>query len=206
MTGNKICSIICGAPDGSIDRLLVKGLVICADKGLDHALAAGITPDIVVGDFDSSAAEVPAELECIRVSPIKDDTDAILAADTAIERGCTELRFFCAIGGRFDHTFANVQMLEYLHNKGVQAQLFGGSERIRLLHSGETAVLERFSGFASVFALTESAVVSERGMKYPLEQYRIERSFPLGVSNEVTEEHGSIEVHEGTVILTEYFE
>ncbi len=206
MTGNKICSIICGAPDGSIDRALVEGLVICADKGLDHALAAGIMPDIVVGDFDSSAAEIPAELECIRVSPIKDDTDAILAADTAIERGCTELRFFCAIGGRFDHTFANVQMLEYLHNKVVQAQLYGGSERIRLLHGGETAVLKHFRGFVSVFALTESAVVSERGMKYPLEQYRIERSFPLGVSNEVEEDSGAVEVHEGTVILTEYFE
>ncbi len=206
MTGNKVCSIICGAPDGGIDKALVEGLVICADKGLDHALAAGITPDIVVGDFDSSNSAVPEGTRCIRVSPIKDDTDAILAADTAIEHGCTELRFFCAVGGRFDHTFANVQMLEYLHEKGVSAVLYGGSESIRLLHSGERAELERFSGFVSVFALTESAVISEQGMKYPLDKHRIERSFPLGVSNEISEETGVITVHEGTIILTEYHE
>ena len=206
MTGNKVCSIICGAPDGGIDKALVEGLVICADKGLDHALAAGITPDIVVGDFDSSSTAVPEGIECIRVSPIKDDTDAVLAAETAIEHGCSELRFFCAVGGRFDHTFANVQMLEYLHGKGVSAVLYGGRESIRLLHSGEKAELARFCGFVSVFALTESAVISEQGMKYPLDKHRIERSFPLGVSNEISEETGVIKVHEGTIILTEYHE
>ncbi len=206
MTGNNICSIICGAPDGSIDRSLVEGLVICADKGLDHALSAGITPDIVVGDFDSSAADIPEGIGCIRVSPIKDDTDAMLAADTAIERGYTQLRFFCAVGGRFDHTFANVQMLEHLHSRGVQAELFGGREHIRLLHEGEYVTIGRFDGFVSVFALTEDAVISERGMKYPLERYRIVRSFPLGVSNEVEESTGIIEVHCGTVIVTEYRE
>lgn len=203
MNGNNICSIICGAPDGSIDRTLVEGLIICADKGLDHALAAGIVPDIVVGDFDSSSAQLPDSAECIRVSPIKDDTDTILAADTAIERGCSELRFFCALGGRFDHAFANVQMLEYLHEKGVRAVLYGGSESIRLLHGGDSLELTKHDGFVSVFALTDSAVVSESGMKYGLDRYTIKRSFPLGVSNEIAAECGRITVHEGAVMVYE---
>ena len=126
MNGNNICSIICGSPDSRLDSSLVEGLVICADSGLDNALKAGIKPNIVVGDFDSCTAQIPDDAEIIRVSPIKDDTDTILAADIAIERGCSELRFFCATGGRFDHTYANVQMLEYLHNKGVSAVLYGG--------------------------------------------------------------------------------
>ncbi len=202
MSGNKTATIICGAPDGRIDPSLCEGLIICADRGLDHALAAGITPHIVVGDFDSSEAELPEGVECIRVSPIKDDTDAVLAADTAMERGCTELRFLCAVGGRFDHTFANVQMLEYLHEKGAAAVLYGGSESIRLLHEGEAAEFPRFNGFVSVFALTETAVVSEIGMKYPLDCHRISRRFPLGVSNEVSQETGRIAVHEGTVVVS----
>lgn len=203
MNGNKICSIICGSPDGRLDRALVEGLVICADSGLDHALKAGITPDIVVGDFDSCTTTVPQGAEVIRVSPIKDDTDTILAADTAIARGCTELRFFCATGGRFDHTFANVQMLEYLSEKGVSAVLYGGCESIRLLRGGMTAVLKQHDGFVSVFALSETAVVSERGMKYPLDRYELRRSFPLGVSNEIAADTAEITVHSGTVILTE---
>lgn len=204
MTGNNICSIICGAPDGSLDRALVEGLVICADSGLHHALAAGITPDIVVGDFDSCTAEIPRGAECIRVSPIKDDTDTILAADTAIERGCTELRFFCAVGGRFDHTFANVQMLSYLREKGASGTLYGKAEKLYLLCSGESAEIARFNGFVSVFALSDSAEVSETGMKYPLSHYELKSSIPLGVSNEVAEAVGSIEVHSGRVLVCEY--
>ncbi len=204
MNGNKICSIICGAPDGRIDKSLVEGLVICADSGLQHALAAGIMPDIVVGDFDSCTAEIPQGAEVIRVSPIKDDTDTILAADTAIQRGCNELRLFCALGGRFDHTFANVQTLEYLHNKGVSGALYGGSEKLRLLHQGDSVKIPRFEGFVSLFAITETATVTENGMKYPLVRYRLDRAFPLGVSNEVAEENAEIIVHSGAVILYEY--
>ncbi len=207
MNGNKICSIICGAPDGAIDRSLVEGLVICADSGLDHALRAGIKPDIVVGDFDSSNAAVPEYAECIRVSPIKDDTDTILAAETAIERGCTELRFFCAVGGRFDHTFANVQMLELLREKGVKnAALYGRDEKLYLLCAGESAEIEKFRGFVSVFALSDHAVVSEQGMKYPLSRHELSRKFPLGVSNEVTEERAVIITHRGMVLICEYGE
>ena len=204
MNGNKICSIICGSPDGRLDRSLVEGLVICADSGLDHALDAGIQPDIVVGDFDSCTVQLPQGVECIRVSPVKDDTDTILAADTAIARGCSELRFFCATGGRFDHTFANVQMLEYLSKKGVSAILYGGCETIRLLTEGECASLRKHDGFVSVFALSDKAVVSECGMKYPLDRYELSRSFPLGVSNEIAADTALITVHSGIVILTEY--
>lgn len=183
---------------------LVEGLVICADKGIEHAAAAGIAPDIVVGDFDSSSVPAPKCAECIRVSPIKDDTDAMLAANTAIERGCDELRFFCALGGRFDHTFANIQMLEHLYSRGVSAVLYGGSEKIHLLHAGDTAVIPQFDGFVSLFSYGESAVVTERGMKYPLSEYTLDNTFPLGVSNEVAAENGEITVHRGTVILCEY--
>ncbi len=206
MNGNKICSIICGAPDGSLDKGLAEGLVICADSGLQHALAAGIKPDIVVGDFDSCTAEVPSDTECIRVSPIKDDTDTILAADTAIERGCTELRFFCAVGGRFDHTFANVQTLRYIRERGASGTLYGASERLYILCGGESAQIEGFSGFVSVFALSDSAEISETGMKYPLSHHMLKSSFPLGVSNEIAQALGRIEVHDGTVLICEYYE
>lgn len=54
------------------------GLIICADKGLDHALAAGLTPDMIVGDFDSANSMPPEGIRVIRTIPEKDDTDTIL--------------------------------------------------------------------------------------------------------------------------------
>ncbi len=197
-----ICSIICGAPCAELDKSLIEGLVIAADRGLDHALRAGITPDIAVGDFDSAESAVPAGVECIRVSPIKDDTDAMLAADTAIERGCGELRFFCALGGRLDHTIANIQMLHDLLERGVRAELYGAGERVYLLRGG-AAEIARYDGYVSVFSYGESAVVSEAGVKYPLDRHRLTNSFPLGVSNEITAPTARITVHEGTALIIE---
>lgn len=205
MTGNKVCSIICGAPVPLSQPELVTGLVIAADSGLDRALAAGIIPDIAVGDFDSASSPVPDSTERIAVSPIKDSTDALLAADTAISRGCTELRFFCALGGREDHSFANIQMLSYLHKRGVSARLYGEGQHAYLLHAEESAEIPRFTGYVSVFSYGESTEVSEWGMKYPLERHRLDNSFPLGVSNEVISEVGVITVHEGTALIFEEY-
>jgi thiamine pyrophosphokinase len=201
----KIASIICGAPCERLDTQAVKGLVIAADRGLDAALAHGITPDIAVGDFDSARRTVPETTECIRVSPIKDDTDTILAAETAISRGCTELNFFCALGGRLCHTYANIQMLKNLLGRGIKATLFGDNEKVYLLNSDSGRVkIPRYDGYLSVFAYGDSAVVSGSGLKYPLAETHFSDNYPLGVSNEITEEFAEIVVQSGTALIIEH--
>ncbi len=199
----RVCSIICGAPCG-LEKKYVSGLVIAADSGLDRCVSAGISPDIVVGDFDSARSVVPASAEIVRVPPEKDDTDTMLAADTAIERGYNELRFFCAFGGRISHSLANIQMLRALKSRGVRGALFG--EKCVMFPMSEQIVkIPRFDGYLSVFALSGSAVVSERGVKYPLDRHELSNDFPLGVSNEILEEFAEITVHSGlcAVVLEE---
>ncbi len=203
MIGNKnnIASIICGAPCGIEYKEHVTGLVIAADGGLDNALSAGIIPDIAAGDFDSAKANVPSGVECVRVKPEKDDTDTILAADIASERGCKELRFFCALGGRYDHSFANIQMLYGLHRRGITARIYGNKAVLYFL--SDRAVIERYKGYLSVFSYTGNAVVSLRGVKYPLERGELNSGYPLGVSNEITADSAEITVHSGTVLIVE---
>ncbi|MCM1164690.1 MAG: thiamine diphosphokinase [Lachnospiraceae bacterium] len=199
---NKICSIICGAPNNGLQKELVQGCVIAADRGLDVALAAGITPDLVVGDFDSAESEVPSGVECVRVSPVKDDTDAMLAADFALKRGCKRLLFFCALGGRIDHTIANIQMLYHLKMRGVEGVLFGDDARLFLL-SDESAEIPRYDGYLSVFAYDKAAVVTESGVKYPVTKHPLTNDMPIGVSNEITAEKAVVTVHSGTALVLE---
>lgn len=203
----KICSIICGAPDAFLPDKLDKpeGLIICADKGLDHALSAGITPDIIVGDFDSAKNDPPAGIRVIRAQPEKDDTDTILACETAISEGCDEIRLYCALGGRIDHTIANIQTLELLRRRGVDGMIIGRQERIYLLHERERQI-PRFRGYVSVFSYGETCIVSEYGMKYGIVRYRLDNGYPLGVSNEVAEDFGRIIVHGGTALIVEHYE
>lgn len=199
----KICSVICGAPC-ELDKRFVSGFVIAADSGLDRCKTAGITPDLAVGDFDSAKTDVPEGIERVLVSSEKDITDAWLAARIALERGYTELRFFCVLGGRISHSIANVQMMRDLKRKGAVGALFGERCAMFLLE-GKSVRIPRFDGYLSLFALDETAVVSEAGVKYPLDRHTLTNVFPLGVSNEVKADYAEITVHSGlcAVILEE---
>ena len=187
--------MICGAPC-EVDKRFVSGFVIAADSGLDRCGAAGIVPDLAVGDFDSAETDVPEGVECVTVPSEKDITDAWLAARIALERGFTELRFFCALGGRMSHSLANIQMLRDLKQKGAVGVLFGERSAVFLLERKSVRIPE-FGGYLSLFALGETAVVSEKGVKYPLSLHTLTNSFPLGVSNEITAEFAEITVHSG---------
>lgn len=204
MIGNdkKICSIICGAPTKGLKKKFVEGFVIAADRGLDVALEAGITPDLVVGDFDSAKSAVPEGVECVKVSPVKDDTDAMLAADFALKYGCTELRFFCALGGRTDHTVANIQMLYHFKIRGINGALFG-DDTILFLMSNESRQIPKFEGYLSVFSYEKNAVVTEKGVKYPITNHPLTNDMPIGVSNEIVDDQAEITVHSGTALVLE---
>lgn len=196
---DKICSIICGAPCG-LKKELVSGFVIAADSGLDRCAGLGITPNLAVGDFDSAKTKVPSGVEVVTVPSEKDDTDTHLAAQIALERGFTELRLFCALGGRASHSIANIQLLRELKQKRVRAVLFGERSAVFLLRE-ESVRLPRFSGYLSLFALDEAATVSESGVKYPLNHHKLSNDYPLGVSNEITAEYAEVTSHEGLCLI-----
>lgn len=200
MTDSEICTIICGAPCTEFPLDKVRGFVIAADSGLDYALAAGIIPDLIVGDFDSASSEIPSGIQCVRVSPIKDDTDAALAAELAVKKGFRELRFLCALGGRLDHSIANIQLLYGLKKHGVGGIMYGDGTELFIAHD-ESVEIPRFEGFVSVFSYTADCIVSEQGMKYPLTEKLLANDLTLGVSNEITEDSARITVHSGTALI-----
>lgn len=199
----KICSIVCGG-EGAVITDYAEGFVIAADSGFDRCISAGIRPDLIIGDFDSVKAALPNGIEVIKALPEKDDTDTALAAKIAEERGFDELRFFCAFGGRISHSIANLQTLAALNRKGLRAVMFGGRCAVFML-SGRSAEIPRFSGYLSVFSFSGECEISESGVKYPLLRHRLTDTFPLGVSNEITESRAVITVHSGTaaVVLEE---
>ena len=124
----KNCIIFCAAAfDGLLSPIPSDALVIAADGGLRHTEGLGLTPGIILGDFDS-LGYVPADS---RVYPVeKDDTDAMLAVRVGLEQGCDFFVFYGAMDGpRLDHTVANFQTLAYLatHDaRGVSQHPAGG--------------------------------------------------------------------------------
>ena len=198
----KTCLIFAGGPENGTPCLpLPQGYVICADSGLRLAERLHITPDLVLGDFDSLGA-VPEQYPHMTVPVEKDDTDTLLAARTALDMGFDDIFICGAFGGRLDHTLANIQTLEFLHEHGASGVLTG-SENYAYLQGAGTRRYPRVAGFSfSVLAWSPRCTgVTLSGVYYPLENGTLTRSFPLGVSNHITAEAAEVTCKEGILLV-----
>ncbi|MFT3985472.1 MAG: thiamine diphosphokinase [Lachnospiraceae bacterium] len=176
--------------------------VIAADGGLTYALGCGITPDLVVGDFDSLKTPPDNGLNTIQLPREKDDTDMVAALYEGWQRGFRVFHIYGGTGGRLDHTLANMQCVAELASRGGRGYLFDKDTVITAIWN----CIIRFSadarGTISVFSHSETAFgVNERGLKYSLVDATLYNIRPLGISNEFTGEPSSISVREGTLVI-----
>lgn len=178
-------------------------LVIAADAGYRACRAAGITPDLLLGDFDSM--EQPADFANVVRSPVeKDDTDTMLAVKTALEEGCREVFLYGGTGGaRLDHTLANLQSLLYLRRRGARGWMYD-RDFLWTVIENETLTVERTVewGLLSAFCLgADASGVDEEGVQYPLRDAVLTAAFPLGVSNHILEPKARITVRQGALAV-----
>ena len=175
--------------------------VIAADGGYAVCLREGVTPDFVLGDFDSLGV-VPDVPNTMVVPVEKDDTDMMLAVKQGLSLGCREFFLYGGTGGRLDHTLANLQTLLYLKNRGAGGWLFDQNARCTVLKNESLTLPPRQQGILSVFAFDGMAEdVSITGAKYPLSHGTLTTEFPLGVSNHFVGEAVTVCVKNGTLML-----
>lgn len=197
------CVIFAGGEisDSMKDRLCPNDYIIAADAGVLAVRRFGLQPDLCVGDWDSAPRPETAA-ECITLPPEKDDTDTYHAARLAVERGFGRVLLLGGMGGRLDHTFANVSTLLYLRKHNVAPVMEDDRSRVTVLHN-EAAEFEKRPGFyLSVFPISGDARgVSICGAKYPLVNATLTEDYPIGVSNEIVKETAKIEVTDGYLMV-----
>lgn len=206
MNAKRRCAVISGAPDADADLLRrsvnADDFVICADSGLAAAQAAGIKPDLIVGDFDSFKGVVPDGCEVVRLLPEKDDSDTFHAVELALERGFRRFALFAATGGRLDHTFANLCLLGHISACGGEGVILSEDGEIRFLAEG-TYIFHGFNGKTfSVFAFgCPSVTLTYSGAKYPLQNGVLFHERPVGLSNVFTSDKAKVTVHSGSALM-----
>lgn len=205
------CFII-GAGDLTVGALEVgeSDLVIAVDGGLGYCSVLGVEPDLILGDFDSVSPEEAKALEkleqriperVIRLPREKDDTDTLAALKEGLHRGYRDFRIYGGTGGRFDHTFANIQCLLFLKKRGAVGYLVDGNGMMLVLEDETVEFQKGLEGILSLFSLSqESSGVTIKGMKYPLEQAVLRNDYPVGISNEFTSEQAVISVEKGQLV------
>lgn len=180
-------------------------LTIAADCGWHNAAALGVTPDILLGDFDSiGGGELPPAREILQVPAEKDRTDTQLAVDLALSRGADDIVIIGGLSGRLDHTLSNLSLLERLFALQVPAVMTDGRNRARFIRNTGALIARSSYPYLSLILSDEVAKgVTVRGCKYPLENAKLTRECQFAVSNEITGNCALVEVRRGGIYIIE---
>ena len=203
------CLIIGGAQINNWDRVKqyidYKAYTIVCDSGIGNCKEAGILPDLIIGDFDSS--EKPkTKVETIVLPREKDDTDTVYAIKEAMARGYDEILLIGAVGQRIDHSLVNIYSLYLMEQNNVKGTIVDDYSQMEIV-SNETAVVDDSFAFFSLVAIEGQANnVTIKNAKFELTDGTITPEYQYATSNEVIPgKKAEITVGDGKLLLIKVF-
>ena len=198
--------IVGGAPisdPARIRELLHKNdYYIFCDCGLAHERELGVSPDLVVGDFDSY--ERPdTDAEVIVLPREKDDTDTVYAAKEALKRGFQEFLLIGMVGERFDHSLGNIGLLLWLDSYHKKAVLADDFSEMEIVSEKPCEISEVYPYFSLIAVDGAASGITITGAKYEVSDASFQaENACLGVSNEVKRGHTAcVTVKQGRLLL-----
>lgn len=204
------CSIVSGAPNDCSEYLKKNidksSFIIAADSGYTHLEKAGIAPDVIIADFDSSDKPV-CDAEIIRFPSEKSYTDTFNCVQYAVEKGFKDVIIYNALGSRFDHTYGNILCLDYCKKNGVKCVIQDEKNRVSLI-SDTYRLKKEYENF-SIFAFLEDVKgIKIDGAYYTQSWYNVEKldmkqGEQTGISNFVLFDECVISIESGTLLLIE---
>jgi thiamine pyrophosphokinase len=180
--------------------------ILCADGGTRHALALGLTPNVVIGDLDSVTGEERRKMknlgvEVVEFSRDKNETDLELAINHALTLNPSQILILAALGGRMDQTLANISLLGnsslVTHNlritDGVEEIFFCRDQAKVEGRSGDIVSLIPWQG--------EVTGVFTENLKWQLHHETLYPDKTRGISNEMTADVATITIKSGLLLI-----
>lgn len=195
---------------GDVPRPKAGDLIVCADGGLKHAMAIGLRPHVVLGDFDSLGNVEQAFLQkeagsihVVRYPAEKDKTDGHLAVEYALAAGVKEILMLGGLGGRFDHTLGNLLLAWLCQARGVPLQIVGKNQYVSMLRGPDRVEIRGRSGdYVSLLPLSPTVIgVTTQGLYYPLDDAILYLGDTRGISNELVANIGAVEARDGVLVI-----
>ncbi len=203
------CVIIGAAKISNHDKirtfLRADDFYIVCDGGLNHLEPLKITPNLIVGDFDShSNPHLP--VETIVLPHEKDDTDSVFALKTALKRGFKDFLFLGMLGGRIDHELGNLCMLLKCFEENVKAIMVDDFSVLEVVGQKKVFIPDDFSYFSILNLWGTAHKITIRNALYNLEEAEIPLTYQYGVSNEVLKgKKAEVSAKEGCLLLVKDF-
>jgi thiamine pyrophosphokinase len=209
-----IINILAGGPVNYLpDLQMFDGndtIWVGVDRGVYTLISMGIKPNFAFGDFDSVSE---TELQTVekevnhlhKFIPEKDETDLELALLWALEQDPNEIRIFGATGGRLDHFFANVQLLNnaFKFQKNCEISIIDHKNIIFLKEPGTYTLPKLYNRkYISFLPFTPSIEkLTLKGFKYSLIDRNISIGSTLCISNELISNYGTYSFSGGILIV-----
>ena len=176
--------------------------ILCADGGYDAAKRFGITPDLVIGDFDSMPVDHVQGVPIRRLPVHKDDTDMEVCLAEGRSRGYREFYLLGCIGGRLDHTISNLQCLYDCALRGETVWMADAQNRVTVLLPGEHTLNSVPGRHVSLLAFTpEVTGIDLTGTEWELHQATLTQRDPIGVSNEALQAQVQLKFEQGALMV-----
>jgi len=218
----KKCYIITAYFEGNLSKFISQPLlnepstfIICADGGYELALSCGIVPNLVIGDADSgamtpdaptaqctNASQKLATTEFVRIKKEKDESDTFVAVQHAANAGFDYIDIIGGIGGRLDHTISNIQTLAHFSSRTKKITMADETNFVTIVENSSITLSKKENWAISLFSFSDvCSGVNTTGLYYPLENATLRNAYPLGLSNEFTDDEATIEVKQGKLLV-----
>lgn len=172
---------------------------IAVDNGVKHLLEQNIKPLFVIGDLDSLEDQKLLKNNNLKVYPtIKDDTDTALAIKQALLLGYNEIDLYGVTNKRLDHFMAVLCLLRKYSN--IKITIYDEYNKIYLLKKGNHIIKKEDYKYFSVFSY-QTTTITLKECHYPLENYILEPSDPLCVSNQMNDNYVDITINEDVLFI-----
>jgi thiamine pyrophosphokinase len=180
-------------------------VIIAANGGTRHVLAAGYQPDVVIGDMDSISRADNDQLRDSGVRIIdypvdKDETDLELALTYAFENYEDDILIIGALGGRLDQTLANILLLADVKFARRRIEIREAHQRAWLVDKS-TRIQAQVGDLVSLIPVGgDVQVAGTTGLKWPLQDERLDYGRSRGISNVLIEEVAELTIKSGRLL------
>ena len=186
-------------------------VVVGVDQGAEILLRNGLSPDYVIGDFDSFQIDksvLSESCQIITLHPEKDESDLEYAIwlvecsiiNTSVE--APEIIIFNNLQGRIDHVLTTVFLLETHQN----VRIVNATQEVCLVDKHFSMKLPPNTCISLIPVSDEVNGVSTEGLYFKLVNETLHRNSSRGLSNKVVDKNVAVNFSDGKLLVVVNYE
>ncbi len=181
--------------------------VMVLDGAYEDAKKIGLTIEILLGDFDSIAADVlkkidPTETQVIH-APHQSKTDLEKGLQYLDTLKAEQIFLYAATGLRLQHTLYNIRMLKKYHHPSRTLTLLTDTECVRYFRDTTFKLKGKIGDVIALLGFPHAKITTV-GLKYEVTHYALDFEQTVSISNELAQEEAMVTVVGDALCIQEH--